>query len=156
MGGDMSLFAKPHAATGGGAADLEPQLTQAQDKNDFFLLTIRALLWFVKEFSLDLTEIGAEKFKQRIDTLSTHFTSEERTKKLQRIFEESKEHINAYIKMEKSYLEDREKEFRNIIELLTNGIHTLSNEDHEFTTNLYKQSSRLVEITYRPGPQGQQ
>ncbi|MGQ4810533.1 hypothetical protein NKDENANG_04010 [Candidatus Entotheonellaceae bacterium PAL068K] len=142
----MSLFVRHHTTTEDGVADLEQQLAQTQDKNDFFLLTIRDLLDFIKEFSLDLTEIDAEEFKQRVEDLSKHFVSEERTKKLQQVFEESKSYIKSY--KERIYIQDKEKGFRNTIESLISNIQTFNSNNKEFTTRIYDKSSRLEEITY--------
>lgn len=61
----MGLFLKRDRKLEPAAATLEQQLTQCQGKNELFLIAIRGLLYFIKEFSLDLTEIGAEQFKER-------------------------------------------------------------------------------------------
>jgi diguanylate cyclase len=144
----MGLFGKQHNTTEATVAELAQQLATARDKNDFFLITIRALLYFIKEFSLDLTEINAENFKKRLDELSNYLLSESTERKLKAAFEESKELILSYIAKEKDYLNDREKEFKNIITLLTNGMNTLSEENQSFNARIYQRSAKLEEITY--------
>lgn len=144
----MGLFIRNRSTTEVPVAELEQQLASSRDQNDFFLITIRALLYFIKEFSLDLTEIGSENFKKRIDELLSHFLANSSERKMRHTFEESKELILSYIDREKNYLNDREKEFTNIIGLLTTGINTLNDENQAFNARLYQRSTKLEEITY--------
>ena len=142
----MGLFAKQRRRLDRDVGELEQELSHTRERNEILLITIRSLYYFVKEFSLDLTEIGAEKFKQSIDTLSQCFTSEEKRKSIEQALDESKHAIAAYIKRVKEYLHDRETEFKNIIDLLSSSIQTLSGDNADFHMKMYKSSSRLEEI----------
>lgn len=144
----MGLFSKHEHKNEQTVATLEQQLTQCQGKNELFLIAIRGLLYFIKEFSLDLNEIGADKFKERIDILSEYFTQEDKIKKIQNIFDEYKDVILSYIDREKNYFDDRENEFKNIIEILTAGMHTLNSDNQQFHAGIYAQSAKLEQITY--------
>ncbi len=144
----MGLFVKQRSPTETEVAELAEQLSKAQDQNDFFLITIRALLYFIKAFSLDLVEIGADTFKRRIDALSEQFTSESKLKTLQNAFDDSKHLIIGYINKEKDYLQDRENEFKNIIALLTTGIQNLTESNATFQVRMFERSARLEDITY--------
>jgi len=92
--------------------DLSEMLKNSDEKRQFFLLAIRALLVFIKDFSLDLKEIDSEEFNKKIDDLTEKLISEEKTKKLQSVFEKNKINIITYIKKQKEYLKDREDEFK--------------------------------------------
>jgi len=46
--------------------DLSGMLKSSDGKRQFFLLAVRALLVFIKDFSLDLKEIDSEEFKKKI------------------------------------------------------------------------------------------
>ena len=111
-------------------------------------MAIRALLYCIKEFSLDLTEIKADHFKDRMDTLAGHFLGDAKPATLQSILVDYKDVILAYIAREKDYLLDREAEFKNIIAVLTTGLTTLSQENQEFNTRMSERSVKLEKIIY--------
>ncbi len=94
----------------------------------FFL----ALLFFIKDFFLDVKEIDADQFKKVIDGLTEEIVSKKKTKKIQSTFEKHKKIIAAYIKRQKEYLGDRENEFRDIIEILTNAMASVDAENQIF------------------------
>lgn len=50
--------------------DLSDQLEHSAKKNDYFQLSIRALLQFIEDFSFDLKEIKSDEFKNDISKLS--------------------------------------------------------------------------------------
>jgi diguanylate cyclase len=129
-------------------AELETALQQHQEQHAFDLLAIRALLYCIKEFSLDLTELEAERFKARMDTLAGHFLAAEKPARLAHIFADAKEAILAYIAREKDYLRDREGEFKNIIAVLTTGLTTLTEENQEFNSRMYEHGVKLDKILY--------
>ena len=144
----MGLFIRRSAGSERSMADLEADLEHRRDTQAVYLLTIRALLYYLKEFSLDLTEIDADRFKDRMDTLAGHFLGDAKPAKLQSLLADYKDVILAYIGREKDYLHDREEEFKNIIELLTVGLTTVSQENQAFNTRMYERSARLEQITY--------
>jgi hypothetical protein len=55
----MGLFARRKPASARSVAEIEIDLKHYQEKHAVYLMTIRALLAYLKEFSLDLTEIDA-------------------------------------------------------------------------------------------------
>jgi diguanylate cyclase len=144
----MGLFTKRHDTTVMSLADMEKQLAQAQERNAVFLLMIRALLYLIKEFSLDFTEIGAEQFKQSIDGITKQFVAETKTSVLEYASDDCKQLVLSYIDREKHYLQDRENEFRHIITLLSSGLHTVSKENQSFNAKIAEGSARLEKIIY--------
>jgi len=129
-------------------AAIEADLEHYRERHIFYLCTIRALLYYIKEFSLDLTEIDADRFKEGMDTLAGYFLGDEKPARLQSIFADYKDVILAYIAREKGYFRDREGEFKNIIAVLTTGLTTLTEENQEFNTSMYERSVKLEKITY--------
>ena len=105
--------------------DLSAQLKDCSEKKNFYLLSIQAMLQFIKDFSLDLKEINSYEFKDEISRLSDKLTGETKLKKIQSSFEKSKKGIAAYISLQKKYLVDREGEFKDIIDILTNAMVNL-------------------------------
>jgi len=127
--------------------DLSGMLKNSDGKRQFFLLAVRALLVFIKDFSLDLKEIESEEFKKKIDDLTEKLISEEKTKKLHSVFEKDKKNIVTYIKKQKEYLKDREDEFKDIIDLLTKAMAVIDNDNQVYNEKIYKQSEKLEKIT---------
>jgi diguanylate cyclase len=127
--------------------NLPEMLKNSDEKRQFYLLMIRALLVFIKEFSLDLKEIDSEEFKKKIDDLTEKLITEEKTKKLQPVFEKNKKNIITYIKKQKEYLKDREDEFKEIIDLLTKAMAVVDYDNQIYNEKIYKQSEKLEKIT---------
>ena len=126
---------------------LSEMLENSNEKKQFYLLTLRALLVFIKDFSLDLKEIDSEEFKKKIDDLTEKLISEEKIKKLQSVFEKNKINIITYIKKQKEYLKDREDEFKEIIDLLTKAMAVVDHDNQVYNEKIYKQSEKLEKIT---------
>jgi diguanylate cyclase len=144
----MRLFTKRITTSERSVAEIEADLERSQERQALYLLTIRALLYCIKEFSLDLIEIDADRFKEHIDTLTGYVLDEEKPAQFQRTFAGYQDIILAYIGREKDYLRDREGEFRNIIEVLTTGLTTLTEDNQKFNTRMYERSVKLEKITY--------
>jgi diguanylate cyclase len=143
----MGLIIRKKDADTPGTKELSKQLQDSEERRDFFLLVIRALLVFIKDYSLDIKEINAEGFKKRIDNLTGRFISVNKQKTLQSAFEKHKKIILSFIKRQKEYLRDREKEFRDIIDLLTKGMASVDAENQIFNQKIYKQSEKIEKIT---------
>ncbi|MBT8356878.1 MAG: hypothetical protein KJO61_03820 [Deltaproteobacteria bacterium] len=127
--------------------NLPEKLKNSNEKGRFFLLAVRALLVFIKNFSLDLKEIDSEEFKKKIDQLSEKLISDDKTKKLQSAFEKNKKNIITHIKKQKDYLKDREDEFKEIIDLLTKAMAVVDHDNQVYNEKIYRQSEKLEKIT---------
>ena len=142
----MGLFKKKDITT----LEMEKLIEKQKDseqKGRLFLLTIQALLFFLKEFSLDLKEIDSDRFKEEVDLLNEIFLSDKKVKKINSLFEKQKINILQYIKTHKKYILDREFELKDIIELLTKAIATIDVENRNFNQSVYKQSKKIEKIT---------
>ena len=93
----MRLFTRRRPASERSVAELETDLEHGRERQALYLLAIRALLYCIKEFSLDLTEIEADRFKDRMDTLTSHLLGDAKPATLQRILVDYKDVILAYI-----------------------------------------------------------
>ena len=128
--------------------DLSAQLKDCSEKKNFYLLSIQAMLQFIKDFSLDLKEINSYEFKDEISRLSGKLTGETKLKKIQSSFEKGKKGIAAYISLQKKYLVDREGEFKDIIDILTNAMVTLDVENQEYNQKILEQSGKIEQLTF--------
>ena len=142
----MGLFKKKDIT----ALEMENLIEKQKDseqKGRLFLLTIQALLFFLKEFSLDLKEIDSDRFKEEVDQLNEIFLSDKKVKKIGSFFEKQKKNILQYIKRHKKYILDREFELKDIIELLTKAITTIDVENRNFNQSVCEQSEKIEKIT---------
>ena len=116
-------------------------------KKVFYLNAIRALLVFIKDFSMDQKEIDSDRFAKQIDDLSETFAEEEDTKAVESIFERHKKIIPTFIKRQKTYLNDREKEIWDIIDLQRTAIAALDSKNLDYNRKVYEQSEQIEAIT---------
>jgi diguanylate cyclase len=127
--------------------DLAAELSESNQKSEYFLLAIRALLQLLKEFALDLKEINSDGYKEDISYLSAKISTENKLKKVESRFNKGKKKIDAFIELQKKYLLDRESEFKDIIDILTRAMVTLDSENQEYNQKILKQSENIEEIT---------
>ena len=107
----------------------------------------RSLLFFLKEFSLDIVEIDAEGYKKTIDAIAANLREDASEKDILRSLEENKLSIVSYIDREKAYLLEKEKELKNIIELLRSALTDFMGETQTFNSKIYEQNVRMEAIT---------
>ncbi len=118
-----------------------------QEKSEVFLRSIDALLHFLKSFAIDVKEIHADRFKSSIDELNSEFNGDERPKRIELKFEQAKSKILSFIDHQHAYIGDREKELRDIIDLLTKAMASLDVENREFYNRVHDQSEKMEKIT---------
>jgi diguanylate cyclase len=118
-----------------------------QEKTDVFLRAIEAVLYFLKSFALDLSEIRPDRFKALIDDLSQKFLSTENPKRIELQFEQQKDDILNFIELQHKYIADRENELRDIIDLLTKAMASMDVGNRDFYQRVYDQSDKMEQIT---------
>ena len=70
--------------------NLAAELSESNQKSEYFLLAIRALLQLLKEFALDLKEINSDGYKEDISHLAAKFSTENKLKKIESRFNRGK------------------------------------------------------------------
>ncbi len=126
---------------------LPVEIQSYEEKQETLLVIIRALLYFLKDFTLDLKEIDAERFNKEIDELKTAISSEKKTKKIDSLFNKKKEIILSHIKRQNDYIKEKEVELKDIIDILTKALVEFDSENKIFNEIVYSQSEKLDEIT---------
>lgn len=126
--------------------DVSAPVESVPEKEQFYLQTILALFRLIREFSLDLTELNADAFKERNHQVEELFEAGEALTNLENRFESHKDVVLAYIDREKAYFLDRDSEFKNIIELLISGMTDINKENKEFNVRIYDKNVKLEEI----------
>jgi diguanylate cyclase len=128
-------------------ADLSTQLSQSDARRGFFLLAARALLQCVREFSLDLKELDREQFKAGLGGLSEKLVSDEKLSRIEAFFEARKKGITDFAGRQRDHLRDREAEFKDIIEILTQAMVGLDSGNRQYNQTLLEHGQRIEEIT---------
>jgi diguanylate cyclase len=142
----MKLFGKSDPADADPAAQ-NKAINDARERLDVFSESIRALFLFVREYTLDISEIDAENFKKQLETLQEKFQPGEKTKAIATQFDRQKGKILNHIQRQKEYIGERETEFREIIDLMTAAMGGLDNENRDFYNSIRSQGKRFEEIT---------
>ncbi len=142
----MKLFGKSNTAAVDPAM-LTQEVGEARERLNVFLESIRALFLFVREYTLDITEIDAEAFKKQLDDLQEKFQADEKTKTIAAQFDRQKGNILKHIQRQRTYIGERETEFREIIDLMTAAMTGLDNENRDFYSSIRSQGQRFEEIT---------
>ena len=75
----MKFFGKV-SPTGVDPATLTKAAGETRERLDLFLESIRTLFLFVREYTLDISEIDTEGFKKKLDALQEKFQENEKTK----------------------------------------------------------------------------
>jgi len=115
-------------------------------QEDFWTTAVKSLLLFIKEFILDISEIEPDRFREKVDAVLKKIESGGRLKPPERRFEKHKVEIADFIDKQKAYLNAREKEFRDIIDLLTKAMVNVNTENEDFNLKVYAQSEKLEKI----------
>ncbi len=127
--------------------DLIRQADEFKERSDMLLRSVDVILRFLKAFALDIEEIQSERYKEEVQELTERFQSEKRSKRLEIHFERQKERILKFIERQKSYIQDRETELRDIIDLLAKAMANLNIENIEFYHRIHEQGEKIIEIS---------
>ena len=133
--------------SGTDAAHLEPNVASIQEKANVLQRSIIALLHFLKTFAIDVKEIHVDRFKETLDELAERFKSQDKPKHTEVYFENKKELLLNFIERQHRYITDREKELRDIIDLLTRAMANFNVENRDFYQRVYDQGEKIIEIT---------
>ncbi|OQY11942.1 MAG: hypothetical protein B6I30_05795 [Desulfobacteraceae bacterium 4572_187] len=131
-------------------SDMERFIEEIRDnakKKGVYLDAIRALLLFMKDFSMDFEGTDSDRFVKQIDDLSETFATEKKLKTVESIFERRKKTIPAFIRGQKEYLNTREKEIWDIIGFQRTAISTLDTENLAYNRKVYGQSKQIEAVT---------
>ncbi len=129
------------------AEELARQLKELGRTRDFFLNTIKSLLFFLKEFSFEISELGAESFQATLEQLYSDLSGDRSLRHKEKAFDDSKTAILEFIQKENNYFREKEAEFKKIIELLLDGMNQLIGENRDYNSIVYESSLRVEKIS---------
>ncbi len=142
----MKLFGKTSSAEMDPATLLK-EVENTQKRLVMFQETIQDMFVFLQEYTMEIDEIDSAAFKERLKTLQEKFQSLERPAGAVDRFGRQKESILKYIQRQKTYIKEREKEFREIIDLMTAAMSGMNDENRDFYTSIRTQGEHLEQIT---------
>jgi len=126
---------------------LPESLEICQEKKDFFLSAIQALLQFINDFALDVKELKSDVFKQQLGELEAEFVQNPKLKKTVSAFRKHRKRIGRFIDRQNRYLTEREKELKDIIDLLARAMVTLDTDNQQYHQRIYRQSEKIEQVT---------
>ena len=131
---------------------LEPEklfaaLNRYQEKQDFFSSAVHKLLRFLKDFSLEIKELKSDVFINDLNELEVKFDQDEKLKRVRSSFHKHQKRIGKFIDRQKRYLAEREKELKDIIDLLAKAMVTLDTDNQQYNQKIFEQSEKIEQIT---------
>ena len=142
----MKLFGKASSGETDPAA-LAKEVEQVSKRLILFQETIQDMFVFLQEYTLEINELDSEAFRERLKDLKEKFDSLEKPAIAVDHFGRQRESILKYIQKQKTYLEEREKEFREIIDLMTAAMSGMNDGNRDFYTSIRSQGEHLEQIT---------
>ncbi len=143
----MKLFGNKTTATDADPATLARAVEETQNRLTILNDAIQVLFVFLREYTLDIDEIKAEAFKDQLQALQEKFQTFDKPRSLADTFDRQKGNILKHIQRQKAYLDERETEFREIIDLMTAAMSGLDNENRDFYSSIRSQGESFEKIT---------
>lgn len=127
--------------------ELSDAFGKCREWHEFLLVSVNALLQFIKDFSLDIKELKSEAFLKDLNKLEAQFNLEDKLRKTESSFRKHKKRIGRFIDRQKRYLAEREKELKDIIDLLAKAMVILDTDNQQYNQKIYQQSEKIEQIT---------
>ena len=127
--------------------DLGNRLQASEDRENAYSTVIRTLLYLIKTFALDLTEIKTDRFHLSMDSFSEKFFEQKVPRRILSSIDKQKSVISTFIDDQKRYLSEREDELRHIIDLLTQAMVSVDSENEAYHRKILRQSEKMERIT---------
>ena len=131
----------------GNVVELSTRLQASESREQAYNTILQTLLVLMKDFALDIAEIHTDRFRTSIDGFGESVTALEIPKRILSRFDKQKAIIADFIGDQKQYLEEREAELRNIIDLLTRAMVSVDVENDAYHQKILEQSEKMEQIT---------
>lgn len=129
------------------AVDLAGELDRCERRREFLLLAARALLQCIREFTLDLKDLDGSDFRAALGELSEQLAAEVKLRRLEGLFEARKHDIVEYAARQKAHVSERERELKDIIDILGKAMVALDTENRRYNLSLLEQGRRIEDLT---------
>lgn len=142
----MGLFKKKSADIGGEVEKLNAMLKKDGPATSLLTPVVLSLLGHLKDFSLNVEELPTPAFRAGIEDLAASFSQALPEGDLRDRYGERNGDVTAFIRRQNNYIGAREKEFREIIDLLTEAITGLKSDGEALNEEVYASSDALEAI----------
>lgn len=142
----MKLFSQ-NKATDADSKSLTKKISLCEEMQEVMRRSLGTLLIFLKGFALDIKEIGVDQYRLDVDEIKGRCETEATPRKLEYFFEKQSGRIGAFIARQRKYLDEREKEFREIIDLLAKAMTNVNSDNQTFYQRVYDQSEKIEQIS---------
>ncbi|MBI9084358.1 MAG: diguanylate cyclase [Desulfobacterales bacterium] len=115
---------------------------------DEFLAILRPILVLLKDFAMDIGELDAQGFRDDVQAMTGELFESPSKGGLTSVFERFKRRLVGFIARQKDYILVREKELREIIDLLTQAMATIDTENRNYNQIVYEQSEKIEKLTH--------
>ncbi|MFZ3048070.1 MAG: GGDEF domain-containing protein [Desulfatirhabdiaceae bacterium] len=120
---------------------------ECQERVQSLVHVSRSLTFFLKESAMDISEIDADGFNGRLDKILEHLQEPTSGPDIEKIFSAHKLAILDWIGIQKHYIQEKEDELKNIIELLRAGLNEMIGDTQNFSAQLYERNIKMEAIT---------
>jgi diguanylate cyclase len=142
----MSLF-KRTAPSGTSPESLKQLLDDCRQRVEAMQHVSSSMIFFLKEFPIDIAAMDTEDFIHRLDRIAADILDAETGSAAECAISDHKQFIIDFIARQKEHVREKEAEFKNIIELLRNGMTGLIGDTQSFNSRIYDQNVRMEAIT---------
>ncbi len=143
----MRLFLGKDGKSDSNDSDLAAKLQSCEDNCRFYTDALKALFDTMKAAVVDEAAAGTGPYLKAIDDLHAKFESEPDSEKLGPYFETQNRAIGLQLRQQKDILEEKEKEYKDIIAILTKAMAAINTDNIKFAEKLFQQSEKMEQIT---------
>jgi diguanylate cyclase len=128
-------------------AELAERLERAESMQAAYRHCLQVLVALMKHYVLDQPEIGSEAFREEVDRFGRQLLACPAPRQLEACTAKRGPALEAYSLKQKTYLEERERELRNIIDILTEAMAATDSENQSYHQTIYAQSEKIEQIS---------
>ena len=128
------------------STELDRQPEEWESRARFLEVAVRNLIILTKDFAFDLDELQTPAFKAQLDTFLEELPKEWRPRALENNFRTRQNQIQDFSKRQRSYIEEKEAEFRQIIDTLVSGLAKAGAESDEFCKTMESCGQALEKV----------
>lgn len=141
------LFKRRRDEETGNVIALNARLSDVEGREKAYHAVMRTFIVLIKDFALDIAELRADRFRSSLDHFSEAFFTNDKPRRILSSFDKQKNAIAAFIERQKTYLQEREAELRNIIDLLTRAMVSVNTENDAYHRKILQQGEKMEQIT---------
>lgn len=127
--------------------ELSSRLQVSETREQAYQAVIQTLLVLIKDFALDIAEIRTDRFYAAVDRFGQTVAERVVPKRILSHFDKHKATIAGFIGDQKDYIDEREAELRNIIDLLTRAMVSMDVENDAYHQKILEQGEKMEQIT---------